>query len=355
MGGDCPQRQQPVNRAPRSMAGTSKVAPSLLAFDNPVFFRRALLTWYDRNRRDLPWRRTRDPYPIWLSEIMLQQTRVGAVLDHYRAFLKLFPTLASLAAASEDAVLAAWSGLGYYRRARMLHQCAREIVNRHGGCFPQSSDALRALPGIGRYTAAAIASIAFQAPVAVVDGNIERVLARLAGRASNQRQNWENAQQLLAPSRPGDFNQAVMELGATVCLPREPRCPICPIRKWCVAQGQVPHPKPTARQQRKHIWCAIEWHNGLLRMVQRSRAASLMAGMWELPQWTQPPPMIASYEHWRAFRHSITITDYTVHVLRNRQPKDAARPRGKWIAIHQIPKMPITGLARKILKADGII
>src|SRR5580698_6240362 len=139
-------------------------------------FRRALLGWYDRHRRDLPWRRTHDPYAIWLSEIMLQQTRVAAVLEHYRVFLERFPKIEVLAAASEDDVLAAWSGLGYYRRARMLHECAREIVTRHGGRFPETAAELRELPGIGRYTAAAIASIAFGEASAVVDGNVERVL-----------------------------------------------------------------------------------------------------------------------------------------------------------------------------------
>ncbi|MGB0049888.1 MAG: hypothetical protein WBP70_20745, partial [Terriglobales bacterium] len=137
-------------------------------------FRRALLGWYDQHRRDLPWRETRDPYRIWLSEIMLQQTRVAAVLDHYRIFLERFPNVQALAAATEEAVLAAWSGLGYYRRARMMHQCARQITEQQGGRFPQDSESLRALPGIGRYTAAAIASIAFAEPVAVVDGNVER-------------------------------------------------------------------------------------------------------------------------------------------------------------------------------------
>src|ERR1035437_1984228 len=143
-----------------------------------TILRRRLLAWYDSNQRDLPWRRSADPYRIWLSEIMLQQTRVAAVLEHYRAFLARFPNVEVLAAASEDAVLAAWSGLGYYRRARMLHRCARQIARQHGGCFPRDSEALLALPGIGRYTAAAIASIAFSEPVAVVDGNVERVLQR---------------------------------------------------------------------------------------------------------------------------------------------------------------------------------
>ncbi|HEX9110011.1 MAG TPA: A/G-specific adenine glycosylase, partial [Terriglobales bacterium] len=199
-------------------------------------FRRALLRWYDKHRRDLPWRKTHDAYRIWLSEIMLQQTRVAAVLEHYRLFLERFPNLEALASAPEDAVLAAWSGLGYYRRARMLHQCAKELVTLQGGRFPQNAEALRTLPGIGRYTAAAIASIAFDEPIAVVDGNVERVVQRLTGCNLTQQQVWQQAQSILSASRPGDFNQSMMELGATVCLPRDPKCPACPVRKWCVTQ-----------------------------------------------------------------------------------------------------------------------
>src|SRR5271170_7631547 len=160
-------------------------------------FRRALLRWYDQHRRDLPWRGTHDPYRVWLSEIMLQQTRVAAVLDHYRIFLERFPNVQKLGAASEDAVLAAWSGLGYYRRARMLHRSAQQIAEQQGGLLPQSSEALRTLPGIGRYTAAAVASIAFSEPTAVVDGNVERVLQRFIGVNLTTAQTWQHAQALL--------------------------------------------------------------------------------------------------------------------------------------------------------------
>jgi len=333
-------------------------------------FRRALLLWYDQHRRDLPWRQTRDPYRIWLSEIMLQQTRVAAVVDHYRNFLERFPNVQALAAASEEAVLAAWSGLGYYRRARMLHQCARQIAEQHGGFFPRNSEALFALPGIGRYTAAAIASIAFAEPVAVVDGNVERVLQRLVGIKFTgvnltTPQIWRHAQSLLATSRPGDFNQAMMELGATVCVPREPRCPLCPVREWCVTQGEVPRVEPPSRQKKKQIWCALEWRNGSgsakVRLVQRPKELSLMPGMWELPQSSESPRPLPASARWRTFRHSITITDYTVHVLRNTLLRNTPLPnappaaKAKWIAIDRIPQIPITGLTRKILKAGGII
>jgi A/G-specific adenine glycosylase len=353
-------------------------------------FQPALLRWYDGNRRDLPWRRTRDPYRIWLSEIMLQQTRVAAVLEHYRLFLQRFPTVRVLAAASESSVLAAWSGLGYYRRARMLRRCAQQIVEEHRGRFPKDCENLQALPGIGRYTAAAIASIAFAEPVAVVDGNVERVLQRLAGSRLTSKQTWQRAQSLLTESRPGDFNQAMMELGATVCTPRQPKCAACPVRKWCATQGEIRQDQLPSAQRKKEIWCALDQREGHIRLVQRSRRESLMAGMWELPQWTQPPYQALASEPvtrpaaerrkitahgasrgsaarssrapqgrknesdavpWQTFRHSITVTDYTVHVLRHPAPA----VRGQWIAIANIRQMPITGLTRKILKAGGII
>ncbi|MGH9648770.1 MAG: A/G-specific adenine glycosylase [Bryobacteraceae bacterium] len=343
---------------------------------NASRFRRALLSWYGRNKRDLPWRRTRDPYAIWLSEIMLQQTRVAAVLEHYRAFLKLFPDISALAAASEDAVLAAWSGLGYYRRARMLRECAREMLKEHGGRFPQTADALLQLPGIGRYTAAAIASIAFGEPSAVVDGNVDRVLQRIVGRSLEAAESWKRAQDLLSPSRPGDFNQAMMELGATVCLPRDPLCAACPVRSLCATRAREMVEKGSgfgalqsaapARQIKREIWCALERRDGQVRLVKRPRSASLMAGMWELPQWGELPHKSAQSAKWRTFRHSITVTDYTVHVLRDWKKKPpfqgigsrgpgVSAGRGAWVAIETIPRLPITGLTRKILRADGII
>jgi A/G-specific adenine glycosylase len=342
-------------------------------------FQRNILGWYDEHRRDLPWRETRDPYRIWLSEIMLQQTRVAAVLEHYRIFVERFPDVNGLASASLDAVLAAWSGLGYYRRARMLHECAKEIVGNYGGRFPRSAVELQTLPGIGRYTAAAIASIAFDEAAAVVDGNVERVLRRFVGADLTAAQTWEYAQAFLAGSRPGDFNQAMMELGAMVCVPREPRCLMCPVKKGCVTQGDVPRAERAPRQKKEQIWCALDWRSGKgdkssdlsrgvfgrktgeIRLVRRSTKASLMAGMWELPQWLERPAGLADAAHWRTFRHSITVTDYTVHVLRNARSVDAAFSntlsgvRGKWVAVERIAEIPITGLTRKILKAGGII
>jgi A/G-specific adenine glycosylase len=350
-------------RVPTAISVEKRIAasPVLPTGKDLTAFRRDLLNWYDKRRRDLPWRKTRDPYRIWLSEIMLQQTRVAAVLDHYRIFLERFPTVEVLAAASEDAVLAAWSGLGYYRRARMLHRCAKELVRQQGGRFPQNAEALETLPGIGRYTAAAIASIAFEEPIAVVDANVERVVQRLIGRDLTQPQIWRQAQSLLSASRPGDFNQSMMELGATACLPREPKCPACPVRKWCAQQSKITIPmerrapggslKPTSSRQVKEVWYVLSQRDGRIRLVRRPRKSSLMPGMWELPPLSQKPHRAPLSAPWRTFRHSITITDFTVYV--HRGPFSAAK--GKWIPVANISHLPITGLTRKILKAAGII
>lgn len=203
--------------------------------------REALLEWYDRVARDLPWRRTRDPYAIWVAEIMLQQTRVDTVIPYFGRFLARFPTAAALAAASEDEVLAQWSGLGYYRRARLLHAGVREVVLRYAGHVPEDAAARRSLPGVGRYTAGAIGSIAFDREEALVDGNVARVLARLRaiatplGRADTDARLWAEAARLVRGRRPGALNQALMELGATVCTPASPRCAECPVARACVA------------------------------------------------------------------------------------------------------------------------
>ncbi len=219
-------------------------------------FRERLLLWYEANARDLPWRRDRDPYRVWLSEVMLQQTRVAAVVDHYQRFLKRFPTIEKLAAAREASVLAVWSGLGYYRRARMLHAASKKIVTEHSGKFPESSAALRTLPGIGRYTAAAIASIAFDEPIAVVDGNVERVLQRVLGKRLADEEIWKVAQELITERKPGDSNQAMMELGATVCLPRQPKCLACPVLELCATHGELgPKHKKCAADEAGNSLC----------------------------------------------------------------------------------------------------
>lgn len=312
-------------------------------------WRQQLLSWYDLNRRDLPWRHDRDPYRVWLSEIMLQQTRVPAVLEHYRRFLKRFPTVKKLAAAREASVLAAWSGLGYYRRARMLHAAAKTIVRQHAGKFPGSVAGLRALPGIGRYTAAAIASIVFNAPTAVVDGNVERVLERTFGAGLAEKDFWPAAELLLSRKRPGDFNQAMMELGATVCLPRQPRCSDCPLFSLCATRGNPGPPKKAVRQKQRNICYALESRDNSIFMVQRPKHASLMPGMWELPEIAGSG---AEGQVSLTLRHSITVTDYTVRVM---QGPAQPRSEGQWVQTRRIAQLPLTGLARKILRRAQVI
>jgi A/G-specific adenine glycosylase len=312
-------------------------------------WRKRLLAWYDRNGRDLPWRRDRDPYRVWVSEIMLQQTRVAAVLEHYRIFLQRFPTVQELAAARESSVLAAWSGLGYYRRAHRLHAAAKEVVGRYKGKFPDTVAELHSLPGIGRYTAAAIASIVFNLPVAVVDGNVERVLARAFGNGLAEKDPWPLAEALLNRRRPGDFNQAMMELGATVCLPRRPQCLICPLFELCATRGDSAQRKQNMRQARREIGYVLSRRDGSVFLVQRAKRSPLMPGMWELPE---VPVAEASSCPSLTLRHSITVTDYVVHVSENAVPDGAT---GKWVEKTRIARLPLTGLARKILRRAQVI
>ena len=310
-------------------------------------FRRQILAWFDQNKRDLPWRKSCDPYRVWLSEVMLQQTRVAAAVEHYRKFLLRFPTLAHLARARESSVLAAWSGLGYYRRARMLHAAARKIVKERGGGFPDTAEQLRTLPGIGRYTAAAIASIAFGEATAVVDGNVERVLQRIAGKNLSSEPLWQVAAKLLDKTCPGDFNQAMMELGAILCLPRQPRCLACPVNGLCATRGEHPRSEPPRHQRKRVIHCTLCVRDRRLLLVQRPCEATLMAGMWELPEIISPN----GARPWLTLRHSITTTDYSVKVFKGM----AVEPNGHWIARSRIAQLPLTGLARKILRAAEII
>src|ERR1700733_10476676 len=317
-------------------------------------FRTRLLAWYDEHARDLPWRTSLDPYRVWVSEIMLQQTRVAAVIEHYHEFLRRFPTVEKLAAAREGSVLAAWSGLGYYRRARMLHAAAQVIVRAHGGRFPQTEKGLRALPGIGRYTAAAIASIVFDQRIAVLDGNVKRVLQRVLGKYLVTEELWAAANDLLDKRRPGDFNQAVMELGAVVCTPRAPVCLTCPVRELCVTRGELPATEKPVPQKKREIHCALNYRDGdgcerAVFLVQRARDASLMAGMWELPELADPHGAASPLF---TLRHSITVTDYTVRVWRESLPPAV---RGKWIPAGQLKQIALTGLARKILLKAEII
>jgi A/G-specific adenine glycosylase len=311
-----------------------------------------MLSWYEQNRRDLPWRRTRDPYRILVSEIMLQQTRVAVVIDRYEKFLRRFPSVLDLARAKESSVLAEWSGLGYYRRARNLHATAKLIVREGKGEFPRSSEDLQTLPGIGRYTAAAVASIAFGEAVAVVDGNVERVLGRLLGRATTGQKMtneklWSAAQGLLDQQRPGDFNQAMMELGATVCLPDKPSCGVCPIQKFCRTQGRGQSSTSKPRQFKRELSYALSRRGRSVLLVQRPDDCTLMPGMWELPE------AISHHADELLFtvKHSITVTNFKVNVAKFQVPPGT----GRWIKISRLNTIPLTGLARKILSRAEVI
>lgn len=282
-------------RDPIPPAGEERAA--LPAGEERAALHGALERWYGRVARDLPWRRTRDPYAIWISEAMLQQTRVETVVEYWTRFLESFPTVEALAGASEDQVLTHWSGLGYYQRARSLHAAARAIVEQHGGRFPDELDALRALPGIGPYTAGAVLSIAFDLPAAVVDGNVSRVFARLfgidaeLGSSGATRTFWQLAEALVpTPADPGAsagrWNQALMELGATVCKPR-PACEVCPLGERCRArlEGRVDE-LPRKASKPEPIDVALEIALVCQRgryLLERRPAGGRMAGLWQFP------------------------------------------------------------------------
>ena len=253
-----------------------------------------LLAWYRQHARDLPWRRTRDPYAVWVSEVMLQQTQVTRVVSFYERWMQRFPTVQALAAAPLDEVLKLWEGLGYYARARQLHRAAHVVVEQYGGRLPDSVEALQALPGIGPYTAGAIASIAFGRRTAALDGNVKRVLARLFGlevpvnTSAGTRALWEVAEALLPEEEVGTWNQALMELGATVCLPRAPRCLLCPWQELCVArQAGREHelPRRAPRKQRPHyqVTAGLIWNARGELLIARRPEDKMLGGLWEFP------------------------------------------------------------------------
>jgi len=307
------------------------------------FIRRELGRWYDRNQRPLPWRGTSDPYAIWISEIMLQQTRVAAVIPYYERFLKRFPDPAALAQAPEQEVLTLWSGLGYYSRARNLQSAARQIVER--GSFPRTFLEIRELAGVGDYTAAAVASIAFGLPHAVVDGNVRRVVARITnGKGDAQK----TADLLLDRKNPARSNQALMELGAVVCVPRDPHCGECPIAKHCEArklgtQNELPRKRvkpPTIHLKRNLL---VIHHKGKILLAPSPR----VRGFWDLPEPFEGARLGAMLGE---FRHTITHRKYrfTVHEAVVR-----AVPKGfHWFSYKQIDEIPLSTTAKKGLRCS---
>jgi A/G-specific adenine glycosylase len=336
-----------------------------------ALFRRRLMSWYRSHARDLPWRGVSDPYRTWLSEVMLQQTRVGAVIEHYENFLRRFPTMLALALASEAEVLATWSGLGYYRRARMLHKAAQFLTRERGGVLPGTAVELRTLPGIGEYTSAAIASIAFGESIAVVDGNVERVLLRLTGRPEVKtaagRAFVQRKASALVPKRKvgegvnaaGDHNQAMMELGATLCLPRNPLCLHCPVYSMCKTRGEhITRPRGVQLSRPAAYLLSLRKRGTVTEVLLELRAedSSLMPGMYELPPL--PLDAVQGREPLLRLRHAITNTNYYVQIFAAHGPQDSglrrAVPAAKsdlhWVLTSRLGTLPLTGLARKALQ-----
>jgi len=337
--------------------------------------RRKLKEWYRRNRRDLPWRRTHDPYLVWLSEVMLQQTTVKTVTPYYEAFAVRFPTIEALAAAREEDVLAAWSGLGYYHRARNLLRAARYLRERHRGRFPKTLEEALAVPGVGLYTASAVLSIAYGVPLPVVDGNVRRVLARLfALRGPEWRKDgpfYDKGEELLDRTAPGDWNQALMELGATMCTPRKPACPACPVRAECRARAEgiaedLPEGRPRPAPVDVTVAAALIERNGRVLLVRREEGR-LMGRMWELPQTSLESRGIRDLARELALRHGLetvpgplvvrgrhAITYRRIHLegyrtrLRRTPPSDP--DRFVWATPDEVAAMPVSSMTRKLLR-----
>jgi A/G-specific adenine glycosylase len=335
----------------------------------------ALLAWYDRHARVLPWRARREtrtaPYRVWLSEIMLQQTTVKAVAPYYARFLDKWPTVEALAAAELDDVLRAWAGLGYYARARNLHACAQAVVERHGGVFPEKLDELRALPGVGDYTAAAIAAIAFDAPAVPVDGNVERVVTRLYAveeelPAAKPRIK-ALAASLLPPRRAGDFAQALMDLGATICTPKKPACVLCPWSEACVASARgepelYPRkaPKREGKLRRGAAFVALRADGSVLLRTRPDKG--LLAKMTEVPgsAWTHDfkiadaedaPPLRAKWRRLPGIvRHVFTHFPLELTVFTARLPRTAKAPKGaRWVKLADAADEALPNVMRKVL------
>jgi A/G-specific adenine glycosylase len=324
---------------------------------NPRALARRLLAWYSRSKRDLPWRDARDPWRVLVSEIMLQQTRVSVVIPYYERFLERYPEYRDLATAPEREFLSLWAGLGYYARARNLQKTARAVAA--AGAFPRSYEELRLLPGVGEYTAAAIASIAFNQPHAVVDGNVIRVISRLTAERGDVQSSVvrarlkEAAQSILDPRRPGDFNQALMELGATVCLPRNPQCLLCPWRDDCQARAEgIENELPVKLRRRAPVRLSVTLYlvekNGLILLRQRGGGEPRLAGFWELPE-ARHLPTARRGKRLGEFRHSITRHDYTIEVYAASPVK---APKGwRWHRWSDLPSIPLATTARKALEA----
>ena len=354
-------------------------------------FRKRLLAWFQQFQRDLPWRGTKDPYRIWLSEIMLQQTRVAAVIPYYEKFLERFPNVQALAAAPQEDVLRVWSGLGYYSRARNLQKAAQQIAAKHGGQFPTRVADVLDLPGIGNYTAAAVLSIAFNEKHAVLDGNVARVLARLGALRGDFREprRWQKLQQtadaLLDVNSPGDWNQAMMELGATVCAPKSPQCLLCPVAPFCKARKLgITEDLPEKRKKRATVQITLAAavfadKNGRTLLLPPPEEKNeegiadfiptIVSRLWHFPiisangdpaeklrtllkrflpggrnaQWKLAPAA--------KVRHAVTYRDVTIFPFRINLKKFPRIPGAKFVPLHDLSVLPVSNLTRKVAQA----
>ena len=345
------------------------------AAQDEVALRSALLAWFRRNARPLPWRKGGDPYAVWVSEVMLQQTQVATVIPYYQRFLEAFPTVTDLARAPLERVLKVWSGLGYYRRARHLHQAAQELVRSFAGAFPQDYEQIRSLPGIGDYTARAVLSIAFSLPYTLLDGNVARVLSRLGALRGNLHQRGfrraveARLERMLSRRSPGNFNQALMELGQTLCLPRAPRCAACPVQSWCrgYKAGRphlYPQPRPRRAAESHYLAAAILWRGPRVAMV-RGLGEGLLDDLWNFPAAFGRSraealaslrhrladlgfPSLALHDSIAEVHHGITHRSIRVQAYPGEISSLPRKSGLQWFAISNLEQAAISQLARKI-------
>ena len=368
------------------MTRRNKEVPAAeLALPDPDWrkrFRRSLLAWYARHARDLPWRRSRDPYRVWVSEIMLQQTQVATVEPYFLRFIERFPSVEALARAKQEAVLRNWEGLGYYRRARQLHRAAGIVAREHGGRFPRDPQVVRGLPGIGRYTAGAILSIAFDAREPILEANTTRLHCRLLAypgapaTAAGQRLLWTMAEQVLPRRHVGRFNQALMELGSQVCVARRPRCEVCPVAPLCGARAegtehQIPPPKAKPRYEERHEVALIVRRRGRVLLV-RCPEDGRWAGLWDFPRFhvrssrpaalrrelvekmhNQTGVTIELGKRHKTLKHGVTRFRITLDCYDARYvsgPDGRADPAARWLSPDELEDYPLSTTGRKLCR-----
>jgi A/G-specific adenine glycosylase len=387
----------PSTKAHRSLTASEFQSSS----PDPVAVRRALLIWFERSARPLPWRQNRDPYAVWVSEVMLQQTQVDTVIPYFLRFLQAFPNIRSLARAPLERALELWSGLGYYRRARNLHLAARKVVQDFGGVFPSSYQEARSLPGVGDYTARAVLSIAYNQPYAVVDGNVARVVSRLRSLPGNLRQQkfWqalsEELELIFSRRQPGKFNQAMMELGQAICLPRAPKCQLCPLQSMCQARRDgtpeaYPEPRPRRASETRYLATAVlcrarRGGGGIAPQRPAAQVAlglgldeGLMDGLWNFPAAFGPSRrealsrlqarvrnMTASNIRWESrsglphslaqLRHAITYRSIIVDIYVAEVRGSIAKKGLRWFTAFRLPRSAISSLTRKIAERIGLV